>query len=153
MRLHRLLYASRIANTLTAHRLESAVAQILEASQRNNALVGVTGLLLVHDGWFVQTLEGSEAAVRTVYGRISGDRRHYDLAFLGAESIEARAFGDWAMSARTLSVTDDAIGHTLGMKDSFNPARAGAGAMLKLLTAVRAIKTRSSSATPLAGAA
>ncbi|WP_203128476.1 BLUF domain-containing protein, partial [Escherichia coli] len=52
------------------------VKDIIRASQRNNAQVGVTGALLLVDGVFLQCLEGSVASVNALYHRIALDRRH-----------------------------------------------------------------------------
>jgi len=44
---------------------------ILTASRRNNALMGISGLLLFIDGGFLQMLEGEERAVRELYTRVA----------------------------------------------------------------------------------
>ncbi len=51
---------------------------LLETCRKNNAELGVTGMLLYKDGNFMQVLEGDERKVRTLYEKISGDARHKD---------------------------------------------------------------------------
>jgi hypothetical protein len=142
MRLHRLLYASRSSTNLTPERLGRAVDDILVSAVKNNTAAQVTGLLLVHDGWFVQALEGPEDAVRGIYSRIYGDPRHREVTVLAAEKPSDRVFGQWAMCARTLSPSDEAIDATLSRKGGFHPVRTGAPAVFKLLLTVRDIKGR-----------
>ena len=83
MALIRLIYASRAADALTPADHE----QILESSRRNNAKVGVTGLLAFGAREFLQCLEGPRDAVNATYARILGDRRH----------VDQRWFGEWSM--------------------------------------------------------
>ena len=74
------------------------IDSILTASRRNNARVGVTGLLVSGGRRFLQALEGPEAAVRATYARIKADPRHLGLVQLSARQVDARAFGDWEMA-------------------------------------------------------
>lgn len=138
--LHRLVYCSR--QRVAPEALDHEVSAIIQASIRNNRQVGVTGLLLVHQGWFVQALEGAAAAVMTTYGRITQDTRHAEPRVLDAGPVEARSFGDWNMCARGLSAADDAILATLEARDAFAPDAITGRAALRLLQAVRGIQDR-----------
>ena len=55
------------------------MVSLLERARRNNARVGVTGLLLYREGNFMQALEGREEDVTGVHGRIAGDPWHRGL--------------------------------------------------------------------------
>lgn len=74
-----------------------SLAQILETSRRNNAKVGITGLLVAGGRRFLQALEGPEAEVLAAYDRIKADPRHYAVVALAMRQTESRSFGDWAM--------------------------------------------------------
>src|SRR6478609_8978567 len=87
--LHRLIYASR--ERIGAD-LDHELGTIIRASIANNREVSVTGLLLVHAGWFLQALEGPAEAVMTTYGRIARDKRHSDCKILSAGPAERREF-------------------------------------------------------------
>ena len=76
--MRQLLYVSRTPGELTP----AALDDILTASRANNALLGITGLLLHIEGGFLQMLEGEERAVRELYARIAADRRHSDVRLL-----------------------------------------------------------------------
>ena len=100
------------------------------------------GLLLAHQGWFTQALEGPAEAVMTTYSRILKDPRHTDVTMFGAGPAERREFSDWNMCARRLSPTDDAILATLDLKGAFDPRGLGLGAAMRPLIAVKGIQSR-----------
>jgi hypothetical protein len=135
--LHRLIYAS--SECLDA---DEDLGAIIRSSIRNNRAVSITGLLLLHDGWFLQALEGPAEAVMTTYGRIARDRRHFDCTILSAGPVQAREFGDWNMCARRLSPADDAILDALHQRETFAPAKLSGQSALRLLKAVRGIQNR-----------
>lgn len=74
-----------------------SVVEILGESQRNNARDGLTGLLLAHEGWFLQGLEGDRGRIDHLMARLARDRRHKDIVVLAAGEADAGAFADWAM--------------------------------------------------------
>ena len=139
--LHRLIYCSRVSAGL-ASRLDEEVDAIVAVSVRNNAKAEVTGMLLAHDGWFLQVLEGRSEAVMTTYGRILNDRRHCDTAILESGPCPERLFGQWAMCARRIGAADRAVLDTLTRKGPFEPTRLSAAAALRLLQTVAGVKAR-----------
>ncbi len=146
--LNRLLYFSRFSAAMP--REDEAQAEevdgVIRASIRNNRAHAITGLLLVHQGWFMQALEGPGQAVLATYDRILADPLHQDARVITAGPAEARLFGDWNMCARRLSNTDDAILAGLRMKGDFDPGRLTAVSGLGLLTAVRGTQARTMAA-------
>jgi hypothetical protein len=138
--LHRLVYASR--QNVEAVDLDYQVDAIIRSSIGNNRRDGLTGLLLVHDGWFVQALEGPAETVMTAYGRITRDPRHSDPTVLTAGPADRREFGDWNMCERRAAPSDAAILATLSRKGAFEPAGLKPGAALALLKAVRGVQAR-----------
>ncbi|MFO0748075.1 MAG: BLUF domain-containing protein [Myxococcota bacterium] len=93
MQLVRTVYASASASPMTEHELGTILAKARETNRR----LDVTGLLLYHEGNFLQILEGPAAAVDDLYARIARDRRHSRVLMLQRCDIEARSFGDWRM--------------------------------------------------------
>ena len=81
---------------------EADLLALLERSRRNNEPVGITGMLLYHDGNFIQALEGEGQAVVATHARIAKDPRHNRLITLCKTPIEQRTFGDWSMGFRNL---------------------------------------------------
>ena len=136
--LFRLIYFSR-QHLPSDRTVDEVVGDVIRASIRNNRAVSVTGLLLLHQGWFVQALEGPAQAVTTTYHRILQDPRHREAELIGSQAAQTREFADWNMCARSLTPADDAILDTLGQR-RFDPYKLTPVAALKLLQAVRAIQ-------------
>ncbi len=121
-RLFRLVYASRWANVL-GEDIEAALHRIVAASIGRNRLADVTGLLLIHDGWFVQALEGPENQVRQLMEQIRTDPRHREVRVISATSAESRLFKDWNMAGARLGRESEAMLVELGQIARFDAAR------------------------------
>lgn len=76
---------------------DNELAELLAVARRNNAQLGISGMLLYLDGNFLQVLEGNEPDVRRLFATIGQDVRHRGLIVLLSQSIETRAFPDWSM--------------------------------------------------------
>ena len=74
--------AYRSHSLVPTARADHELANILRVARVNNASRGVTGALLLYDGWFAQVLEGPEAAVRALFDRIAEDKRHNGVELL-----------------------------------------------------------------------
>ncbi|MDX2170871.1 MAG: BLUF domain-containing protein [Deltaproteobacteria bacterium] len=82
----------------STHLLSSAeIDDILAVSRRNNARLGVTGMLLYWDGNVVQLLEGPRAAVDALLERIARDPRHRGLLIAARGELAQRHFPEWTM--------------------------------------------------------
>src|SRR5512147_2148681 len=101
----RLLYASRAAASVDAE----ALAAIMRQSKQHNAAIGVTGVLCLSEGLFMQVLEGGRAAVNRLYNRIVADPRHGDVELLVYEEIGERRFAGWAMGEVNLQSLNPAL--------------------------------------------
>jgi hypothetical protein len=138
--LSQLIYWSR--QQIAPEHLDRDIEAIIDVSVERNRTVDVTGLLLAHQGWFLQVLEGPATIVQTTYGRIINDHRHTGGQVIAAAPISERVFGEWNMCARRLSPKDDAILNVLDGRGSFEPTKLNAVNALRLLTAVREIRNR-----------
>ena len=137
----RLLYASRAA-ACTAVDPDGALNDILATACERNAAVGLSGLLALHDGWFIQALEGPGEAVRQTYNRILRDPRHDTIRLLSSEAMVPRLFQRWSMCAAQLSPADAEIVAMLGAKGPFRPDLLGPGPVLRLLRVIGTIHQR-----------
>jgi Sensors of blue-light using FAD len=99
MSLYRLIYSSHGKPNLGYHDLKD----IMEKSDKNNQLEGITGLLCYGDSIFLQILEGDRTTVSKTYHRISLDIRHHTPELIECVPIESRIFGVWSMKAVNLS--------------------------------------------------
>jgi hypothetical protein len=112
-----LTYASRTSKILAPEDLKA----ILVASQRNNARVGVTGVLCLANGIFLQQLEGDRSEVSKLYHRILTDPRHRDPAILDFGEIAARKFTQWSMGSLASLESNRAIYLKYSRSASFDP--------------------------------
>ena len=114
---------------------------LLEKSRRKNSQAGISGLLLYHDGNFMQLLEGHETIVRSTHARILSDPRHTGCITLVHKAVATRTFPDWTMGFRDLSSAD--VLETDGYSEFLNscargqPLPADPNRALKLLTLFR----------------
>jgi hypothetical protein len=100
--MRQLLYVSHAVQELAP----GALNDILVAARANNALLGITGLMLHINGGFLQMLEGDERAVRDLYNRIAMDRRHQDPRIMLDREIPCRVFADWSMGFERPNMDD-----------------------------------------------
>ena len=92
--MHQIVYTSGARQEFSATDLK----KLLVAARMRNKAVGVTGMLVFHDGAFLQAIEGEKRAVNEIFARIQNDPRHGDLVVLHrGPGREQRVFGEWSM--------------------------------------------------------
>jgi hypothetical protein len=99
-------YISKATKELTDREL----ASILEESISWNADHQITGMLLYmrsdllnhKEGRFIQALEGREADVKEIFGKIHDDKRHFEVTKLGESVLTARNFKSWEMGFKSI---------------------------------------------------
>jgi len=96
--MHHLIYSSAATLPFTDEELQSLLTN---ASARNQQL-GITGVLLYHDGEFMQLLEGEATVIQALYKVIEQDSRHTSIFKMADKSIEARSFPDWSMAFKPI---------------------------------------------------
>jgi len=96
--MYRLVYYSANRISGTSEEVTTEIEQILAASRRNNAKVGITGALMVSEGFFGQVLEGPQAAIEATFERIQQDARHGEVSLLDYKEVAAKAFDSWDMA-------------------------------------------------------
>jgi len=92
-----LLYLS----SATTQFSDSDLVNLLAEARKNNTQLDISGMLLYHDGNFLQVLEGPDDQVRHLFEKISGDERHQSVVKLIDRPIAERQFGEWSMAFRT----------------------------------------------------
>lgn len=140
-----LIYAS----AATGDARDTDLAALLPVSRRNNARVGLTGMLLYTAGSFFQVLEGPPDVVDRVFATIAADPRHTRAVTIIRERIARRAFGEWSMGYVTTTPRD--VAEAVGGNDFFGEGscfeRLDAGRAKKLLTAFRGGRWRTPAST------
>lgn len=92
--MHHLIYSSSATFQVT----DKALEELLTEARTNNEQLNVTGVLLYHNGQFMQLLEGEAAVLSELYRVIEQDPRHAGVLKLADKPIEARSFPNWAMA-------------------------------------------------------
>jgi hypothetical protein len=111
--LHLVAYASAATVPFTGE----ALGNLLLGARRNNARMGLTGMLLHSQDSFFQVLEGPSAMVEMLYARISADVRHAKIVKLIQEPIDQRSFAEWTMGIG--SAERGELGAIPGLNDFF----------------------------------
>jgi len=115
---------------------DQAVRDLLESARRNNAAIGVTGMMLLVGASFFQILEGELDAVTPLYAKIARDPRHRRIVKLIQEPIEHRDFQDWSMGLARM--TPKELAAVPGLNDFFSAGssldKLGEGVARKLLS-------------------
>jgi hypothetical protein len=70
---------------------------ILAQAREHNLKEDISGLLLFHEGIFVQALEGPRPGIEILMKKISSDARHRNIKPLFQKDIEEKEFDAWAM--------------------------------------------------------
>lgn len=102
-RMIRLSYVSSAAAPMTNPQIIDLLAQ----ARRNNERDGITGLLLYHDGNFMQVVEGETAMVRALVGRLQRDSRHRGIIKVFEEDAHERQFQNWGMGFQSIAALTD----------------------------------------------
>lgn len=91
----RMTYMSNFARPLRHDEIDA----IARHSRHRNAKDGITGVLLTLGSVFFQIIEGDDAAIDDLYGRVLRDERHTDIVCLRAETnVVDLLFPDWSMN-------------------------------------------------------
>lgn len=100
--MHQLLYVSSAVKHLSQNELDA----ILKKARHNNRQQDITGMLVYHDGSFVQILEGDKAKIDRLFQTIAQDKRHNHVTLLDETAVSSRSFSNWEMAFRQLTFTE-----------------------------------------------
>jgi hypothetical protein len=93
MKLTSVTYTSLARLDLQASDLEA----IHHTAREQNALDGITGLLVFNGTHFLQIIEGAEDAIEDLVERLRKDPRHNGFEIRDRRQVDARSFPDWSM--------------------------------------------------------
>lgn len=85
------------ASAATVEFDQEDLVELLRRARENNESLGVTGMLLFHDGSFIQVLEGPPDVVDALFSKIASDPRHGDTTLIYRGQKTERCFGRWSM--------------------------------------------------------
>jgi len=87
------IYASAATKPYT----QTDLVDLLKSARERNSAADISGMLLYHDGSFLQVLEGPDQDVDALYAKIQKDPRHTDFLLLLRKSIQKKEFENWSM--------------------------------------------------------
>lgn len=94
------------------------IAAFLSAARDRNKSRDLTGIIVHHEGSFLQVIEGEGQMVTSLFEMIRKDPRHESVTLLSRKSIPHREFGDWSMAfVDTTDKADDLEGFVDYEKD------------------------------------
>ncbi len=108
-----LIYVSAQTRELTSLQLQG----ILETARKRNPAMQITGMLLYHQGSFLQVLEGERSKVEALFAKIETDSRHNKVAKVTTYFMHDRLFSNWSMGFADL--TQDQLASIDGLNDFF----------------------------------
>lgn len=91
--LYELLYTSVATKEMGREEL----LRMLAKCRVNNRSVKVTGMLVYHNGEFMQLIEGEEVIVKDLFKKIKKDKRHHTVKSFWESPIAKRGFADFRM--------------------------------------------------------
>jgi hypothetical protein len=88
-----IIYASAASKPFTHRELVA----LLKIVREKNSAASISGMLLYHEGSFLQVLEGPDKDVDALYSKIQLDPRHGSFMLLLREPVQGREFENWSM--------------------------------------------------------
>ena len=92
-KLHSIVYLSTAAKELSTVEMNS----LLLDARTHNGQLSITGVLLYSGLYFMQCIEGPEAALRSTFERVQASTKHKGVVRLLDCSVESRQFSSWTM--------------------------------------------------------
>jgi hypothetical protein len=122
---------------------EAELTELLGRARKNNERQAITGMLLYHEGSFLQALEGQSSVLEALFTIIAADKRHHRVIPLLKREVDERHFGDWRMGFASLkNLPANLPGYSDYLRLRGDPV-AGANAADRLLAAFRDGRFRS----------
>ena len=116
---------------------EAQLSELLVRARKKNERLGVSGMLLYHDGSFLQVLEGEPSVLDSLLAVISVDKRHHRVVTLLKREVDERHFGDWRMGfASTKNLPTNLPGYSEYLRCRGDTVEA-ANAAVRLMAAFR----------------
>ena len=136
---HQVIYSSAAVIEFS----EKDLASLLLRARANNARLGVSGLLLHHEGSFLQVLEGDTKVLDSLFTTISADKRHNRVVKLLDREADERHFAEWKMGFVAVAALSQALpGFSDFLRNRGEAGKAGDAAD-RVLSAFRAGRFRS----------
>ena len=116
---------------------ETQLTELLARARTKNERLAVSGMLLYHEGSFLQVLEGDASVLESLFSNISADKRHHRVVALLKREVDERHFGDWRMGFASMkNLPANLPGYSDYLRLRGDPVE-GANAAARLMAAFR----------------
>ncbi len=131
MQMVQLIYCSKV--TTKEEEIIEVNKSILKSANLYNSHLGISGLLLFDNKYYLQVLEGLRENVNQLYSKIQKDKRHSDIQILLYRDIYKRNFEKWSMGWASSSITKNKIFFKYCGHEEFNPSDLTGSSSFELL--------------------
>ena len=97
------------------------VARILEQAQQSNERNGITGVLVINENYFLQTIEGARPVINELLHHLVKDSRHLSLQIIECREVQQRRWHKWSMKYLTANMQDKDYILKFSASTQFNP--------------------------------
>ena len=125
--MYQLIYISKATHPMSSRELNDMLIQAREKNKQLN----ITGMLVHHEGRFVQILEGHQHQVDSLFDTIKQDPRHSNVFLIESSEVRQRAFPGWEMAFRELFSTE--LDEHPDIKSLMDSARNHQGALNRMV--------------------
>lgn len=101
----RLVYSSKHTDNFE---FKDAI-DIENCANRNNPIIGITGMLFCNSKGFLQVIEGPRIHVSNLFLKIAQDPRHKDPLLINVSDIQKRMFDVWAMRVIDSTIAEENV--------------------------------------------
>lgn len=116
---------------------ETQLTELLARARTKNERLGVSGMLLYHEGSFLQVLEGEALVLESLFSTIGEDKRHHRVVPLLKREVDQRHFGTWRMGFASIkNLPANLPGYSDYLRLREDPVE-GANAAVRLMAAFR----------------
>lgn len=112
------------------------LARILEQAQNNNKACAITGVLIINEDFFIQSIEGTRPAINRLLRALVNDKRHFSLQIIDCLEVVERRWQKWSMKYLTLSEQNKDEVFKLTAGTSFNPYLMNKAQLLMMIDAL-----------------
>lgn len=112
------------------------LARILEQAQKNNIRRAITGVLIINEDFFIQSIEGTRPAINELLRALVKDKRHFSLQIIDCIEVIERRWQKWSMKYLTLSEQNKDEVFKLTAGTAFNPYLMSSAQITKMIDAL-----------------
>lgn len=121
--LEQIFFTSHAVKPFSEDQLLNLFIKAREYNEKN----GIRGVLLYHNGFFAESIEGEKDKVAALFEQIKHDKRHTNVVELARSDIEDYDFQDWYMATASVAKASTLRRLTSTWEDQIE-AHYGAGA-------------------------